>query len=90
MKQWLGLVTISAVSSLSAAAFAETGGSVDDPKIDGAGASYTVEFVDDALNALGQDTLIPRIVVRPRPPRTTLIRPRTSFVTELLKSADST
>jgi hypothetical protein len=60
-----------------------------EPRIDGTGGSYTVEFVDDALNALGHGTLIPRIVVRPRVPRTTLIRPRTSFVNQLLKSAES-
>jgi hypothetical protein len=61
-----------------------------EPKVDGTDASYTVEFIDDALNALGHGTLIPRIVVRPRVPRTTLIRPRTSFVNQLLKSAEST
>lgn len=41
------------------------------------------------MNALGYDGLIPRIVVRPHALRTTLIRPRTSFVTELLKSSSS-
>jgi len=60
-----------------------------EPKVDGTGPSYSVEFVDDALNALGPDAWIPRIVVRPHVRPTTLIRPRTSFVTELSKSAES-
>jgi hypothetical protein len=89
MKRWFGWVAFGVSVSVAGAANAQTA-RPSEPNVDGTGASYTVEFVDDALNALGQDVLIPRIVVRPRAPRTTLIRPRTSFVTELLKSADST
>lgn len=57
-------------------------------KIDGSGPTYAVQFSDDPLNALKDGVLIPRIVVRPGAARTMLLRPRTSFVTELLKSVE--
>jgi hypothetical protein len=57
-------------------------------KIDGSGPSYKVEFIDDPLNALNDGVVIPRIVVRPGPVRVMLLRPRTSFVTEMLKSVE--
>ena len=57
-------------------------------KIDGSGPNYTVQFVDDPLNALNDGVLIPRIVVRPGAVRTMLLRPRASFVTEMLKSVE--
>jgi hypothetical protein len=58
-------------------------------KLDGSGPSYTVEFVDDPLNALNDGVIIPRIVVRPGGVRTMLLRPRTSYVNEMLKSVES-
>jgi hypothetical protein len=57
-------------------------------KVDGSGPSYKVEFVDDPLNALSDGQIIPRIVVRPGTARIMLLRPRTSFVTEMLKSVE--
>ena len=51
--------------------------------------SYGYEFKDDILNA---DTKIAndvRINVRPRGTRERLLRPRTHFVTEMLKSVEN-
>jgi len=50
---------------------------------------YTVKFDDDLLDAPGLDSNAPLLKVRPMAARTTLIRPRTSFVPELLKSVDT-
>jgi hypothetical protein len=62
--------------------------SVSGMKVDGSGPTYRVEFIDDPLNALNDGQIIPRIVVRPGTVRTMLLRPRTSFVTEMLKSVE--
>jgi hypothetical protein len=83
MKRFSCWVTAMTLLGLSNRAQAQTGAAA---QVEGTGATYSVQFVDDPLNALGQDGIIPRIVVRPHAPRTTLIRPRTSFVTELLKT----
>jgi hypothetical protein len=48
-----------------------------------------VEFSDDPLNAGGFGPNDATIRVRPGPVRTTLIRPRTSFVPEMLKSVEN-
>ncbi len=50
---------------------------------------YTVEFRPDFLDGAGLDGSGPLIVVRPPSARTLLIRPRTSFVTELLKTVEN-
>jgi hypothetical protein len=50
---------------------------------------YGYEFSDDPLNAGGFGPNDATIRVRPGPVRTTLIRPRTSFVTEMLKSVEN-
>ena len=83
MKRFSSLITVSTLLGASALSHAQTG---TEPQVEGSGASYSVEFVDDPLNALSQDGVLPLIRVRPAPLRTTLIRARTSFVTELLKS----
>jgi hypothetical protein len=49
---------------------------------------YGYEFDDDPLNAGGFGPNDSVIKVRPRAARTTLIRPRTSFVPEMLKSIE--
>lgn len=49
---------------------------------------YGYEFDDDPLNAGGFGPNDATIRVRPRAARTTLIRPRTSFVPEMLKSVE--
>lgn len=50
---------------------------------------YGYEFSDDPLNAGGFGPQDATIKVRPGPVRTTLIRPRTSFVPEMLKSVEN-
>ena len=51
--------------------------------------SYGYEFSDDPLSAGGFGPNDATIRVRPGPVRTTLIRPRTSFVPEMLKSVEN-
>lgn len=55
----------------------------------GDAAGYGYEFDDDPLNAGGFGPNDATIRVRPRAARTTLIRPRTSFVPEMLKSVEN-
>jgi hypothetical protein len=50
---------------------------------------YGYEFDDDPLSAGGFGPNDATIRVRPRAARTTLIRPRTSFVPEMLKSVEN-
>jgi hypothetical protein len=57
----------------------ETGGNGD----------YGYKFEDDPLSAGGFGPSDATIRVRPGPVRTTLIRPRTSFVPEMLKSVEN-
>lgn len=52
------------------------------------GEGYGYEFDDDPLSAGGFGPNDATIRVRPRAARTTLIRPRTSFVPEMLKSVE--
>jgi hypothetical protein len=56
---------------------------------DGDGEGYGYEFEDDPLNAGGFGPNDATIRVRPKAARTTLIRPRTSFVREMLKSVEN-
>lgn len=53
------------------------------------GEGYGYEFDDDPLNAGGFGPNDATIRVRPKAARTTLIRPRTSFVPEMLKSVEN-
>jgi len=50
---------------------------------------YGYEFSDDPLSAGGFGPNDATIRVRPGPVRRTLIRPRTSFVPEMLKSVEN-
>ena len=68
----------------SASAFAQETASSE-----GDGNGYGYEFSDDPLNAGGFGPNDATIRVRPGPVRTTLIRPRTSFVNEMLKSVEN-
>ena len=70
-----------AAFALSSAAMAQ------DAKEKGEGYGY--EFSDDPLNAGGFGPNDATIKVRPRAARTTLIRPRTTFVPEMLKSVEN-
>ena len=53
------------------------------------GDGYGYEFSDDPLSGGGFGPNDATIRVRPGPVRTTLIRPRTSFVPEMLKSVEN-
>jgi hypothetical protein len=83
------------VSSTSSIAFAQApapGGGGAAPKSTGGGGKdegYGYEFSDDPLAAGGFGPNDATIRVRPGPVRTTLIRPRTSFVPEMLKSVEN-
>ncbi len=74
-----GLVGVSLLV-LAPAAFAQSEGGGDD--------GYGYEFSDDPLSAGGFGPNDSTIRVRAKAQRTTLIRPRTSFVPEMLKSVE--
>ncbi len=86
-----GVLAAAAVVLMASQAFAQPAGK------DAAGAApagkkdagYGYEFSDDPLNAGGFGPHDATIRVRPGPVRTTLIRPRTSFVPEMLKSVET-
>ncbi len=74
-----------AAFAVSSAAFAQDKAAGGGDKADG----YGYEFSDDPLNAGGFGPNDATIKVRPRAARTTLIRPRTTFVPEMLKSVEN-
>ena len=85
-KAFVSVIIIGAMSSvslLSSTAFAQ------DVKSSDTEGGYGYEFSDDPLNAGGFGPNDATIRVRPGPVRTTLIRPRTSFVNEMLKSVEN-
>jgi hypothetical protein len=99
MKQMkkVGWVVLFALTLVSGSAFAQGA-----PPAGGGGAAaggtkttgeskegYGYEFSDDPLSAGGFGPNDATIRVRPGPVRTTLIRPRTSFVPEMLKSVEN-
>jgi len=51
--------------------------------------TYQVEFIDDPLSAMDSGAYVARVRVRPGRVRTLLLRPRTSFVQDMLKSVES-
>jgi hypothetical protein len=77
-----GLLLLSAQSFAQEAAGAAGGGA-------GGNGDYGYKFEDDPLAAGGFGPSDATIRVRPGPVRTTLIRPRTSFVPEMLKSVEN-
>ncbi len=87
VRKTLGLVAgvgILLVASNAYAAVART--------VEGSGGKeegYGYEFGDDPLSAGGFGPNDATIKVRPGPVRRTLIRPRTSFVPEMLKSVEN-
>ena len=83
----LGVVVVAAVTGMLVAseALAQQPAKGAGKKEDG----YGYEFSDDPLNAGGFGPNDATIRVRPGPVRTTLIRPRTSFVPEMLKSVEN-
>jgi len=95
-KKVVATIIAAALVLVSASAFAQApaagaGGAA--PAAGGGGGDgkdgYGYEFSDDPLSAGGFGPNDATIRVRPGPVRTTLIRPRTSFVPEMLKSVEN-
>jgi hypothetical protein len=97
MKRILFGVVAAAFLLVTSSAFAQApapGGGGGGAKATGGGGGgkdegYGYEFSDDPLAAGGFGPNDATIRVRPGPVRTTLIRPRTSFVPEMLKSVEN-
>jgi hypothetical protein len=94
--KWLVVGSLAAVLlSLSARSYAQDaagagGGAGAATTTSGSGGEgYGYKFEDDPLAAGGFGPSDATIRVRPGPVRTTLIRPRTSFVPEMLKSVEN-
>ena len=79
----VGFVVGALVALSASTAFAQQTKSSDTKE------GYGYEFSDDPLSAGGFGPNDATIRVRPGPVRTTLIRPRTSFVPEMLKSVEN-
>lgn len=80
----MGAFVFASLSTLAGASLAQ-----DKPKSSDGKEGYGYEFSDDPLSAGGFGPNDATIKVRPGPVRTTLIRPRTSFVPEMLKSVEN-
>lgn len=93
MKRFLTVVVSAGILFASASALAQgapaAGGGAASAKSSDANGGYGYEFADDPLAAGGFGPNDATIRVRPGPVRTTLIRPRTSFVPEMLKSVEN-
>ena len=90
-KKWLpsGVVT-AALLLVAVPAFAQDAqGAAGDARPSSGSGDYGYKFEDDPLSAGGFGPADATIRVRPGPVRTTLIRPRTSFVPEMLKSVEN-
>lgn len=88
----IGLIAATFVLSTASAFAQQPGGGAAAAKATGGGGKdegYGYEFSDDPLAAGGFGPNDATIRVRPGPVRTTLIRPRTSFVPEMLKSVEN-
>lgn len=86
----LALFAAAAVLVVTTSAVAQDKAAAGAPKAAaGKEDSYGYEFSDDPLSAGGFGPNDATIRVRPGPVRTTLIRPRTSFVPEMLKSVEN-
>lgn len=83
-KLGLSLATSAVLVLLSSSSFAQ---GVKESKGDSEGYGY--EFEDDPLAAGGFGPNDSRIRVRKGAQRSTLIKPRTQFITELLKSVEN-
>lgn len=84
MKSFLSICLAILVLALSSSAKAD-----DNVKRFEEESGYGYEFADDPLNAGGFGPNDASIVVRVGPVRTMLIRPRLSFVNEMLKSIEN-
>lgn len=84
-RKFVALVGGLSVLMLASTAFAQDAA----VKEDKGGEGYGYEFDDDPLSAGGFGPNDATIKVRPRAARTTLIRPRTHFIPEMLKSVEN-
>ena len=87
MERWMvrGAAVSTAIAVALSASVALAQGAKKDKKEEG----YGYDFSDDPLNAGGFSPNDAQIRVRPGAVRATLIRPRTSFVPEMLKSVEN-
>jgi len=85
----VGGFVMTATLLLSAQAFAQKPAATTTSGGDSKSGDYGYKFEDDPLSAGGFGPNDATIRVRPGPVRTTLIRPRTSFVPEMLKSVEN-
>lgn len=88
----VGMLMSASLALVSAQAFAADPPAAGDAPAAGgdkAASDYGYKFTDDPLSAGGFGPNDARILVRPQAARTTLIRPRTSFVPEMLKSVEN-
>ena len=89
-KYWLSGLAAGAVLLVAASSWAQdAAGGGSNAGGSGASGDYGYKFSDDPLSAGGFGPADATIRVRPGPVRTTLIRPRTSFVPEMLKSVEN-
>ncbi|MGD0676188.1 MAG: hypothetical protein ABSC94_12260 [Polyangiaceae bacterium] len=91
-KKWLaGGFVAASLMAISLPSRAQDTGGAPPAATGGAGGQgdYGYKFEDDPLSAGGFGPSDATIRVRPGPVRTTLIRPRTSFVPEMLKSVEN-
>ena len=87
----LGALAAVAVTLGAPCAFAATDTETEtfcDAADPGCEQGYGYKFKDDALSALNQDANGGLVKVRVGPVRRTLIRPRTNFVPEMLKTVE--
>jgi len=87
IRRALGAVAAAGILFVASNAFGQTR-TVEDTESGGED-GYGYEFGDDPLTAGGFGPNDATIRVRPGPVRRTLIRPRTSFVPEMLKSVEN-
>ena len=86
-KWWIAAFATVALVTSSSLSFAQEATAT--PSGAGGNGDYGYKFEDDPLSAGGFGPADATIRVRPGPVRTTLIRPRTSFVPEMLKSVEN-
>jgi hypothetical protein len=84
----IALASVLTILSAGAQAQEQQARQPADPLVFGTGATYEVKFDDDPLAALGNGVLIPRLTVKGSFPHAQLMRPRTHFVVEMLKSSE--
>jgi len=89
VRKTLGLFAGAAILLVASNAFAAVARTVEGGDKASKEEGYGYEFGDDPLSAGGFGPNDATIKVRPGPVRRTLIRPRTSFVPEMLKSVEN-